>query len=506
MKKVVKLLFSILIMAVILSGCGAAASSEEDASVIRPEAIGDPFLAKLLEAIDAAGLNSANISVNGMMYSDPQSVHVTKELLSDIGKAIISGNPMVVEPPAKSATNFDQHIIVQFIYGDDKYAGLNIFAGTEQQPERALMWMQLDSEWAEYSFDNAAFEMIQRLILAQTFPKELFLEGAYVRSFPARAEPNKIYLSGLELSDVLEIKGKLFLLWHDEDGNWVEEINPKTGEAAVVWEQAALHEWDYMRLEHAAYGEFDYRVKGDRVAVYRNSGDPTVSQVFDAPADAIKDRSFSFDIQPETGYIVYSADGGVYAGYGGGKWKRLLDNNDLETTNYSGQEDMPAYYGEVHLLNGGRQIASVAIYPASQSGRQALALVDAATGKATSFEGLFSAMVADVRYIDDKTVAAVAMDQVTMIDAESKQVDLLAPFDAQASTYDFRTFFILRREKDEAGLTNGVLLSYPAGDIGQDSQLLRVVGDNIWISKVTDSYVILMCRDSREAFIALVPQ
>jgi hypothetical protein len=134
-----------------------------------------------------------------------------------------------------------------------------------------------------------------------------------------------------------------------------------------------------------------------------------------------------------------------------------------------------------------------------------LTIADTATGKATTFENLFSAMIAGIYYLDDKTVAATAFEHVTLIDTESKQTDLLTPFDSQASTYDFNTFAVLRQEKNEAGATEGVVVKYSQENTGEETRLIEVNGESAWINKVTKNYVVLTCKDSRDAYIALVP-
>jgi len=505
MKRVIVFFFLTFMLLAGLSGCGSGETQDSNQNV----ATDNPSLAGLLEAIESAELTYASINADGaLLYSDPKEVRVTKGLLRDIGNVILSGKPARLEIVGGAATNFNQNITVQFQFGDDnQYAGINLFSGTDEQPVKAMMWLQLGEELSHYTLELSAFEKIQNLVSAQTFSKELVLEGDHVRYDPIRANLITASHSGLYLEYVLEKGRKLLFRWRENDEYWLEAVNPETGEASVVWEYTSEWDWgwDTLVLEDAHYGEFDYRIKGNRMAVYRSSIDPVASQIFNAPIDDGDDRYFSFDIDPETGYTVYSTEDGVYAGYEG-NMRKLLDNSDLEESdNSSLPEGYYPFYGEVHLINDSRQFAAIVIHPMSQSGRQALVLVDTETGKVTSFGNLFSAMVADVHYIGGKTVVAGAIEQVTMIDAESKQTELLPSFAMEGVTNDFKTYLFLRQEKGETGISTGFLTKYEIEVPEQEKQILKITGENAWISKVTHNYAILQCKDSREAYIAIVP-
>lgn len=510
-----------LSLMVVLSGCATTNPNSSDAASKSPysgeiiesmssDSADNPILEELMAAVEAVELNYARIDVNGSLYGDPESVYVTKELLRDIGNAILSGNPKRLEPPARGATNAGQDIMVQFPFGDNQYACIQLFSDTDEQPDKTLMWLQLGEEMSQYTLEPSVFDEVQKLVSAQTFSKELVLEGDYVRYAPLSVNMSGIFHSGLYLEDVLETGGKLLFLWREEDGFWLEAVNPETGEAEVIWEYASPKDshWESLKLEEADYGQFDYRITGSRVVIYRSSGNPAASKIFEAPIDAGdgSGRS-SFDIHPGTGQIAYSKDDGVYTGLENHMVK-ILDNKDTPQPSRGEMSPVPeefsAYYGEVHLLNGGRQLAALVIHPGSQSGRQSLVLVDIDTGHVTAFDNLFSAMVADVRYIGDKTIAAISLEQVTIIDAESKQTERRL-FDVEALTNDFNIYVALRQIKDETGIPRGSITAYKLEPPSQEQQMLRVTGENAQLSKVTAHYAILLCKDSKDAFIAMVP-
>ncbi len=174
-----------------------------------------------------------------------------------------------------------------------------------------------------------------------------------------------------------------------------------------MWEYTAPQEIGRMalKLERADYAGFDYRIAGHGMVVYRSSQDPSVSQVFEAPEEILQSRCFSYDVCPQKGLLAYSADDGVYVGTEN-NMIRILDHKDASQPAKPGEPDPPAefdpYYGEVRLQNEGRHLAAAVIYPASQSGLHALVLVEIETGKATLYEDLFSPMIADVSYPDDR--------------------------------------------------------------------------------------------------------
>lgn len=124
-----------------------------------------------------------------------------------------------------------------------------------------MMRLQLGAETPEYMLELSAFEAIQKLVFAQTFPKDLVLEGDYVRYVPGSVDIGKIS-HGLYLEDVLETGGKLLFFWRDEDFYRLEEVNPETGETTALWEDTASQgsPWDSLSLENARYGQFDYRI------------------------------------------------------------------------------------------------------------------------------------------------------------------------------------------------------------------------------------------------------
>ena len=304
--------------------------------------------------------------------------------------------------------------------------------------------------------------------------------------------------------DVLEINGKLLFLWSDEVFHWLEEVNPETGEFKVIWEYTSTHRWDSFILEDADYGEFDYRIKGNYIAVYLSSENPDLSQVFEAPYDDTDDRSFSFDILPETGFIAYSVDDGVYAGREG-KMNKLLSNRNLKIEGSTAPEGFDPYYTDVHLINGGRQLVAKVFYPGALIQTKSVMLINLYDGAATLFEDLFpESDIVDIRYIDDKTVMARSRGQVTKIDAESKKTEILPAIDNDL-TVDFNTYVSLQQEKDDAGITNGILKVYSLEPKGQEKQILKITGENAWISFMTENYAGVNCSDGKESYIAIVP-
>ncbi|MEA4849385.1 MAG: hypothetical protein VB106_19295, partial [Clostridiaceae bacterium] len=440
----------------------------------------------------------------------PQSVRVTKDLLREINDALLTGNPERLEPPLRSVSSSGENrtVMLQFPFGDNRHIIIELFENIGQKPDQAVMWMQLDEETAQYTLDRSAFEEIHELVAAQTFPKELLLEGDYARYLPESVDPDEISSS---LHDVLEVNGKLLFLWDKQDDYRVEAVNPKTGEAETVWKYTAPQEahGPSLELESADYDGFDYRITGHGTVIYRNSEDPAVSQVFEAPREILPSNRFSYDVHPQTGRIAYSAEDGVYVGTEN-NMTRILDHKDAPQPPNPGEADLPdefdAYYGEVHFLNEGRHLAAAVIHPASQSGLQALALAEIETGEVAIFDHLFSAMIADVCYLDDQTIAAEAdsMEWVTIIDVTSGQRSRL-PFDESGATNDFTTWVDLRQETGGDGVPTGFVTAYRAETPDQAKQLLKVTGENAWIRKVTQNYAILLCRDSQEAFVAIIP-
>ena len=366
-------------------------------------------------------------------------------------------------------------------------------ADTGGQPANVVTSFQTDEEMAE----------------APAYIKELLLEGEYIRCDPARADVSGIYSSGLFLKDVLEVGNKLFFLWHhmNEGSAWVEAVSPETGEAAVVWDQKFPEGHGAIMLAATDYGKFDYRIKCSSMVVYKNSENPAAEQVFEIPIDLsdIESRYISFDVYPETGQIAYSTDDGVFAGTESGV-TALHKNSELKQYASLMPGTPPPYYTEVHFINSGMQLVSRIIKPDSQSGLVALVITDIDDGKHYKFEDLFSAMIADVRYKGDTTVAAFAYGHVTIIDAKSKQTEIIPSFfDAVRTTYDFYNYFDVRQNKDEKGAASGFLVSFTVDEPALEKRLLKITGENAHLSKVTERYAILICRDSKDAYIALAP-
>jgi hypothetical protein len=499
MKKALAMGLSLLFL---LSGCGQT----QPASVTE-----DPLLTKLPEAIEAADLNYARIDADHSMYTDPQSVRVTKDLLKEISDALLAGDPKRLEPPLRSVSSSgsSRSLLLQFPFGENQHMLIELFANTDQQPDQTVMWLQFDEEMAQYTLEGAAFDEIYGLIAAQTFPKELLLEGDYLRYLPVGVDGSEI---GSSLQDVLEVNGKLLFLWNKQDDYWLEVANPQApGKVDTVWEYTAPDGADRssLELERADFEGFDYRITGCGMAIYRNSENPAVSRKFEASGEIPRSDRFSYDVCPQTGLIAYSTEDGVYAGTEG-NMTRILDHKDAPQPSNPGEADLPAefdaYYGEVHFLDNGRRLAAAVIHPGSQSGLHALALAEIETGKVTIFEDLFCAMIADVRYLDDRTIAAAAdaMEWATIIDAASGQTKRL-PFNESGSTYDFTTWVDLRQEKGGDGVPAGFVTAYRAEAPDQAKQLLKVTGENAWIGAVTQNYAILICRDSQEAFAAIIP-
>ena len=550
MKRIAALLLCILILPVLQSGCGpdssrlselpdpdpatgsGIASSAGIADNIPSSAADDQLLAELMHSIETAEISHANIYTDGMMYDDPRSVHVSQELLLKIGDLIFRGNPKRLEPPPLGLKNAHGDIGVEYGYDDDQYALIQLSSGPDEFPDKTLMWLQLSEETGSYTLESSVYDEIRLIVAAWTFDKELVLVGDFIRYVPMRANT-----SHFGLTDVLEIGGKLLFLWKKwnvgNGGNdyWLESVDIKTGAAETVWEYRNPLVSEDFKLEHTHYDRFDYRIKSARQAIYRNSGDAAVSLVYKAPTEAGGDsrglssdkdpengdsrepafsidpetgnpRGLSFDIDPETGRLAYSNAGGVFAGYKGNMIK-VLDNQELGKNDLDSTE-LYMFYTEVHLLNGGKRLAAQIINLASQSGLHALALVDLDTGRSTTFENLFSAMIAEVRYVDDINIAAIAMNQVTLINAESKLTRLL-PIDDRASTYNFDTCVELRQTKNETGLLCGPLVAYSLNTPKQVKELLTVSGENAWLEQVTRNYAVLRCIDSVDAFIAIVP-
>jgi len=262
MKKILVLTLSI---AIALSGCsgtapvlpGDTAESPAAAEDNPPNAAVDPFLTELTDAIEAVDLNYARIDVDGSTYDAPDSVRVTKELLRDMVGAILAGNPEQLEPSVKSASD-GQTIMVQFPFGERQYASVQLFAKTGELPDKTMMWLQLGEDMPQYALDASAFEEVHKLVAAQTFPKEIRLEGNYTRYVPVSVDLSELY-SGLYLEDVLEAGGKLLLLWREGDVYRLEAANPETGEAAAVWEYAVSQRMpgESLKLENTTYAPFD---------------------------------------------------------------------------------------------------------------------------------------------------------------------------------------------------------------------------------------------------------
>ncbi|HWQ78261.1 MAG TPA: hypothetical protein VN381_05560 [Anaerovoracaceae bacterium] len=494
-----KILVIGLFFLLILSGC----------SETQPDTpTDDPLLSGLLEAVETVDLNYARIDADHSTYSDLKSVRVTKDLLNEISDALLAGNPERLEPPLRSVSSSgkSQTIMLQFPFEDNQHVIIELFDNTDEKPDQAVMWMQLDEDMAQYTLERSAFEKIYELVAAQTFPKELLLGGDYVRYLPTGVAAGELS-SGPQ--DVLEVGGKLLFLWGEGDDYRLEAVNPQAGEAERVWEYTAPQEAGRMplALESADYDGFDYRITGHGTVIYRNSGDPIASQIFEAPREILQSNRFSYDVHPQTGRIAYSADDGVYVGTEN-NMTRILDHKDAPQPPNQGDSPLPdefsAYYGEVRLLNGGRHLAAVVISPGSQSGRQALALTEIETGNVTLFDNLFSAMIADVSYPDDQTIAASSMEWVTIIDVTSGQRSRLL-FDESGATNDFTTWVDLRQDKGGDGVPTGFVTAYRTETPDQAKQLLKVTGENAWIVKVTQNYTILFCSDSQETFVAIIP-
>ena len=96
------------------------------------------------------------------------------------------------------------------------------------------------------------------------------------------------------------------------------------------------------------------------------------------------------------------------------------------------------------------------------------------------------------------------------IDAESKQTEMLPAVKINYlaydfyNSYDFNTYVSLRQEKDETGMLTGFLTLHSL-DSGQEKEMLKITGEDIWFSAVTDNYTVLRCKDGKEAYIAIVP-
>lgn len=501
MKKLTVILITGLFFLLILSGC----SQKEPIVSVSAE---DPLLAELPEAFEAADLNHARIDADHAAYSDLESVRVTRELLQEIGDALLAGNPEPLDPPLRSVSGSGKSIVLQFPFGDEQHAIIEMFGDAEEKPDRTVMWLQLGEDYAQYTLESSAFDKIYELVAANTYPKELLLEGDHVRYVPEGIASDEVYFS---LKDVLEVDGVLLFLWGRQNDYRLDTVNPQTGKAESVWEYTAPQEFDWMplKLERADYAGFDYRILGQGMAVYRSSQDPSVSKVFEAPKEILQSGRFSYDVYPKKGLIAYSADDGVYVGTEN-KMIRILNHKNALPPSKPGEtgqpEEFDPYYGEVRLLNEGRHLAAAVIYPGSQSGLHALVLVEIETGKATLYEDLFSAMIAEVSYPDDRTIAASALDMewVTMIDAVSGQSTRL-PFEAYANTHDFKTWVNLQQGRGGDGVPSGFVTAYRADAPDSTRQLLKVTGENAYIAKVTSNYTILICRDSREAFAAIIP-
>lgn len=106
MKRIIILVLSIM---VILSGCVADnpvlpdttskdSSLAEIAQSISTDTVDGPPLTELMAAVETAELNYARIDVNGSLYGGPESVHITRELMLNIGNAILSGESKRLEP------------------------------------------------------------------------------------------------------------------------------------------------------------------------------------------------------------------------------------------------------------------------------------------------------------------------------------------------------------------------------------------------------------------------
>lgn len=79
------------------------------------------------------------------------------------------------------------------------------------------------------------------------------------------------------------------------------------------------------------------------------------------------------------------------------------------------------------------------------------------------------------------------------------------PFEDSAVTHDFTTWVDLRQEKGGDGVPAGFVRAYRADAPDRAKQLLKVTGENAQVANATQNYAVLLCRDSRESFAAIIP-
>ena len=505
MKSIITKLLLITLAIVFLA---FSACSNNSNNSVQEQAETDPFLDELITALDYANPDYAYIFVSGAEHnSSLESIRITKGLLQKIGSAILSGNP-VRSASVVGASYYSENVFIHLTISNN-FALISFNQNAYGQPDRAALSFQIGEERAEYTLDVSAYTKVRELISEHTFFKDLLLVGNYIRCDPALADISGIYSSGLYLEDVLEAGNKLLFLWchrgsMGEASYWLEDVVPETGAASVVWKyEFTEYQGDDMMLEATDFGEYDYRIKCRSMVVYKNSMNPAAERVFEIPVDitSIESKYVSFDVYPETGQIAYSTEDGVFIrNKGGGIW--LLKNSNLEQYVSSTSEMHLPFYTRVHFLNSGKQLVSHIITPYSQSGLAALVVTDMDEGKHTTFDiGL-----AHVRFMSDTTVAIVSYDQATMIDARSKQTEIIPIiFNAAWTTNDFYNYFDVRQEKDENGTRNGFLILSTVDEPEQEKHLLKIIGENAYLGSVTENYAILICRDHKDSYIALVP-
>ncbi len=281
-----------------------------------------------------------------------------------------------------------------------------------------------------------------------------------------------------ELLDVFEVDNYIYTMYLDEDKSmgvntgsdqklWVALYNKTTGEV----EGSINHpvEDTVPEIYHRVYDNlFKYSIDNQVLVYFDLTSDgylvlfESYSENLASELEGVLYNSFDGtpelqESEPNRAWWVISNENGIY-GY-------PLEGNSNQSFSISSSliydelnlevidDSKGAYFDDLRLMNNGGTLVATVVYPFAQSGNIAILTYDIASGESHWHQDVFSAMIAEVDYIDDDTIYARGFDTITDIDLTTHQALERSAYDfTKHATYDYENYFYMIRTEEESQL------------------------------------------------------